>query len=58
MYCAVKKLKLDKFSKRGNKLNISFVTTLDSNNLNIKKSNLVFASIDGVSKDVATNFLY
>lgn len=54
-YGRIKDLKLDKVSKQGNELTISFITALDRNNLNLKKSRLVFSFIDGVSEDVALN---
>lgn len=54
-YGRVKGLKLDKVTKQGNELTINFFTTLDNNNLNLKKSKLQFRFIDGVSEDIATN---
>lgn len=54
-YGRIKDLKLDKVSKQGNVLTISFITALEKNNLNLKKSRLVFSFIDGVSEDNATN---
>lgn len=48
-------MKLDKVTKQGNEIIISFNTTLESNNLNLKKSKLVFKFIDGVSDEIATN---
>lgn len=54
-YGRIKKIKLDHVSKKGNEIIISFNTTLESNNLNLKKSKLVFKFIDGVSDEIATN---
>lgn len=57
-YGRIKNLKLDKVSKQGNVLTISFITALEKNKLNLKKSRLVFSFIDGVSEDIATNDLF
>ncbi len=54
-YGRIKDLKLDKVSKQGNELIISFITSLERNNLNLKKSRLIFSFIDGVSEDNAIN---
>lgn len=54
-YGCINDLKLDKVTKLGNELTISYITALDRNNLNLKKSRLVFSFIDGVSEDNATN---
>lgn len=57
-YGRVKKMKLDKVSKRGNEIIIRFNTVLESNNLNLKKSQIVFRFNEGVSDDMATNDLF
>ena len=54
-YGKIKKLKLDKVTKQGNEIMIRFNTTLESNNLNLKKSQIVFQFNEGVSEDMATN---
>lgn len=54
-YGRVKKMKLDNVSKQGNEIIIRFNTTLESNNLNLKKSQIVFRFSEGVSDDIATN---
>ena len=54
-YGRVKKMKLDNVSKQGNEIIIRFNTTLESNNLNLKKSQIVFRFNEGVSDDIATN---
>ena len=41
-FCRIKKMKLDKVTKHGNEIMICFNTTLESNNLNLKKSQIVF----------------
>lgn len=51
-------MKLGDVTKTGNELTIRFNTTLEPNNLNIKKSQLVFHFVDGVSEDTATNDLF
>lgn len=48
-------LKLDKVIKQGDEITITFITTLDNNNLNLKGSKLVFIFVNGVSEDVASN---
>ena len=54
-YCKIKKMKLDKVTKQGNEIMIRFKTTLESNSLNLKKSQIVFQFNEGASEDVATN---
>ena len=54
-FCRIKTMKLDKVTKQGNEIMISFNTTLESNNLNLKKSQIVFQFNEGVSDDVSTN---
>lgn len=54
-YGRIKTMKLEDVTKTGNELTIRFNTILEPNNLNLKKSQLVFHFIDGVSEDMATN---
>lgn len=54
-YGSIKSMKLENVTKTGNELTIRFNTTLEPNNLNLKKSQLVFHFVDGVSEDVAIN---
>lgn len=54
-YGKIKKLKLDKVTKQGNEIMIRFNTTLESNNLNLKKSQIVFLFNEGTSEDITTN---
>ena len=54
-YGCIKSMKLDKVIKQDNEITILFNTMLEGNNLNIKKSHLVFSFINGVSDDVAVN---
>ncbi len=55
IYCAVKKVKLNKVVKQGSVITITYDTELAQNQKNFKKTQLVFSFIDGVSEDVATN---
>ena len=54
-YGRVKKMKLENVTKQGNEIIIRFNTMLEANNLNLKKSQIVFRFNEGVSEDVATN---
>jgi hypothetical protein len=54
-YGRIKSMKLENVTKTGTELTIRFNTTLEPNNLNLKKSQLLFHFVDGVSEDVATN---
>ena len=54
-YGTIKTMKLENVTKTGHELTIRFNTILEPNNLNLKKSQLVFHFVDGVSEDVATN---
>lgn len=55
IYCAVKKVRLIKVKKRGNTITIIYDTELVQNQKNLKKSQLVFQFVDGVSEDAAIN---
>ena len=58
-YGRVKTLKLANVTKKDNELTISFDTMLEPNALNLKKSQLIFHFVDGVSDDILTNeFMY
>ena len=54
-YGKIKTMKLDKVTKQGSEIMIRFNTTLESNNLNLKKSQIVFQFNEGASEDVSTN---
>ena len=54
-YCTVTNVKFAKASKQGNVITMYFNTNLAENVKKIKKSQLVFQFVDGVSEDVATN---
>ena len=54
-YGRVKSMKLENVTKTGKELTIRFNTTLEPNNLNLKKSQFVFHFVDGVSEDTTTN---
>ena len=55
IYCAVKKVKLNKVVKQGNVITITLDTDLAENAKKLKKAQLTFTFIDGVSEDTATN---
>ena len=55
VYCAVKKVKLNKVQKQGDTITITYDTELVQNAMNLKKAQLVFAFVDGVSDDQRTN---
>ena len=55
VYCAVKKVMLNKVVKQGNVITIIYDTELTQNQMNMKKAQLVFAFDDGVSHDQRTN---
>lgn len=54
-YGRIKSMKLENVTKPGNEFTIRFNTTLEPNNLNLKKTQLLFHFVDGVSEDTATN---
>lgn len=54
-YGRVKTMKLDKVTKQGSEIIIRFNTKLESNNLNLKKSQIVFQFKESVSDDISTN---
>lgn len=58
IYCAVKKVKLNNVSKRGDQIRITYDTELAQNQKTLKKAQLVFSFVDGVSEDMATNDIF
>ncbi len=54
-YCPVTNVKFAKATKQGNVITLYFNTKLAKNVKKIKKSQLVFQFVDGVSDDIATN---
>jgi len=54
-YCSVTNVKFAKATKQGNVITLYFNTNLAKNVKKIKKSQLVFQFVDGVSEDIATN---
>ncbi len=58
IYCAVKKVKLNKVQKQGNIITIVYDTALAENAKNLKKFNLIFTFVDGVSEDMAANDIF
>lgn len=54
-YCTITDVKFAKAVKQGNELSLYFNTTLAENIKKIKKSQIVFQFVDGVSEDMATN---
>lgn len=57
-YGRIKSMKLGKVVKHGNELTIHFDTKLEKNNLDLKKSQITFNFIDGVSLDHRTNYFF
>jgi len=58
VYCAVKKVKLHTVEKLGNLITITYDTELDKNPKKLKKAQLVFSFVDGVSDDMAANDIF
>lgn len=56
-YTTIKAMKLDSVLKEGNKITVQYITTLEPNNLNLKKGLLKFIMRDGVSEDSSVNDL-
>lgn len=54
-YCSVTNVKFAKATKQGNVITLYFNTKLAKNVKKIKKSQIIFQFVDGVSDDVATN---
>ena len=57
-YCTIEKMGLVSASKTGNTITIRFKTTLAKNPLDIKKSDLIFTFVDGVSEGKLVNSLF
>lgn len=57
-YCTIEKLGLVSASKTDNTITIRFKTTLVKNPLDLKKSDLLFTFIDGVSENKLVNSLF
>lgn len=58
IYCAVKKVRLNRVVKQGNVITMTYDTELAENAKNLKKAQMEFIFVDGVSKDVSTNDLF
>lgn len=54
-YCSVTNVKFAKATKQGNVITLYFNSSLAKNSKKIKKSQIVFQFVDGVSDDIATN---
>ena len=54
-YCTVKQMKLKKVEKHDNSITITYETILETNVQNIKKAQLVFRFVDGVSESNSVN---
>ena len=54
-YCSVKKMKLKKVEKLGNAITITYETILEPNTQDIRKSQLVFRFVDGISESSSVN---
>lgn len=57
-YCTIEKLGLENVTKSGNTITIRFKTTLVKNPLDLKKSDLIFTFIDGVSPNRQVNSFF
>lgn len=57
-YCTIEKMGLVSVSKTGNTITIRFKTTLAKNPLDLKKSDLLFTFIGGVSEHKLVNSLF
>ena len=57
-YCTIEELKLKEVSKTGNTITICLKTKLGTNPLDIKKPNIVFSFVDGVSEYKLVNTLF
>lgn len=58
IYCAVKKVRLNRVVKQGNVITMTYDTELAENAKNLKKAQMEFIFVDGVSEDVSTNDLF
>ena len=57
-YCRIEKMNLESVSKTDNTITIRFKTTLAKNPLDLKKSDLIFTFVDGVSGNKRVNSLF
>ena len=57
-YCTIEKLRLENVTKSSNTITIRFKTTLVKNPLDLKKSDLIFTFIDGVSPNRQVNSFF
>lgn len=57
-YCTIEKLGLVNVTKSGNTITIRFKTNLAKNPLDLKKSDLIFTFVDGVSENKKVNALF
>ena len=57
-YCIIEKMGLVNVTKTGNTITIRFKTTLGPNPLDLKKSDLIFTFVDGVSENKRVNSLF
>ena len=57
-YCIIEKMGLVNVTKTGNTITIRFKTTLGPNPLDLKKSDLIFTFVDGVSENKRINSLF
>ena len=57
-YCTIEKMGLVNVTKTGNTITIRFKTTLGPNPLDLKKSDLIFTFVDGVSENKRVNSLF
>ena len=57
-YCTIEKMSLESVSKTGDTITILFKTTLAKNPLDLKKSDLIFTFVDGISGNKRVNFLF
>ncbi len=58
IYCAVKKVKLNKVRKQGNTITVVYDTELAENAKKMKKAQIVFSFVEGVSDDMVTNDIF
>ena len=57
-FVRIQNLKLDSVFKKGNEITVQFKTTLGPNSRNLKKANLSFSFVDGISDNRDVNDLF
>ena len=57
-YCRIEKMNFESVSKMGDTITIRFNTSLAKNPLDLKKSDLIFTFVDGVSGNKRVNSLF